>query len=218
MVRLFGQPDRSAISLSIGGYVWVPLRKFDSSLPLQSSDSDVRVLPKLALGGLGHRVRWSVTAGFLYRPDATLGNFMIPDGSTTGSSVEFGAAVSYADTVHRFAIGPEALLSSVVVNGNAFKRDFTSLEVLLGAHYNIAKQVQVGVAGGLGVLREPGTPDARALLRIAYAPIRDLVPKRVDTDGDGVIDREDACPTEFVRQPWTRGPMAVRLRTATAMA
>ncbi len=196
MVRLFGQPDRSAISLSLGGFVWVPLRKFDNSLPLTSSDSDVRVLPKLVLGGLGHRVRWSITAGFLYRPDATLGAFMVPDGSTTGSSLQFGAAISYADTTRRFAIGPEALLSTGVLNGNIFKRDFTSLEVLLGIHYNIASQMQLGVAGGIGILREPGTPDGRALFRLAYAPIRKLTPPRVDSDNDGIIDSQDACPQE----------------------
>ncbi|MFO0576088.1 MAG: OmpA family protein [Polyangia bacterium] len=196
MVRVFGQPDRSAFSLSLGGYVWVPLRKFDDSLPLQSSDSDVRVLPKLVLGGLSHRVRWSLTAGFLYRPDASLGAFMTPDGSSTGSSVQLGAGIGYADTVRRFAIGPEALLSTVVVNGNAFKRDFTSLEVLLGAHYNIAGQVQLGVAGGVGVLREPGTPDARALFRLAYAPIRKPPPPKIDSDGDGIWDYQDACPQE----------------------
>ena len=196
MVRLLGQPDRSAFSLSLGASVWIPLRKFDSSLPLLSSDSDVRVLPKLVAGGLASHLRWSFTAGFLYRPDASLGSYMTPDGSTTGSAVQLGAALSYADTQRRFAVGPEALLSTVVSNGNAFKRDYTSLEVLLGAHYNIAGLVQVGVAGGLGVLREPGTPDARALLRVAYAPMAVASRRPADHDGDGVPDKTDACPTE----------------------
>ena len=196
LVRLYGQPDRSPFSLSVGASVWVPLRKFDSSLPLQSSDSDVRVLPKVILGGLARHIRWSFTAGFLYRPDATLGAFMVPDGSSTGSAVQFGAAISYADTVRRFAIGPEALFSTAVTGDNAFKRDYTSLEVLLGAHYNIAGYVQLGLAGGLGVLREPGTPDGRVLLRVAYAPIRRVEPPRIDSDHDGIYDPQDACPKE----------------------
>jgi len=208
MARIFGQPDRSPISLSIGASVWIPLRKIDPSLPQLSSDSDVRFLPKLVAGGLAKRIRWSVTLGFLYRPDANLGTFLIPDGSTTGSAIQLGAAVSYADTVKRFAIGPELLLSSVVVGGHAFQRDFTSLEVLLGAHYNIAGAVQVGAAAGLGILREPGTPDARALLRIAYAPMAKPEPPRVDTDNDGIVDRKDACPNEpgpATKDPRTNG-------------
>jgi outer membrane protein OmpA-like peptidoglycan-associated protein len=47
---------------------------------------------------------------------------------------------------------------------------------------------------GLGMLKEPGTPDARLLFRIAYAPIRDPKPK--DKDGDGILDKDDACPAE----------------------
>jgi hypothetical protein len=196
MVRLWGQPDRSPFSISIGSSVWVPLRGFDTSLPQQSSDSEVRVLPKLVLAGLGKRIRWSLNLGFLYRPTAVIGNFTIPDGSSASSSLQIGASIQYADTEHRFAIGPEALFSTQVLNGNAFRTDFTSLEVLLGAHYNIARQVQIGLAGGLGVLREAGTPDFRGLFRLAYAPIRDLKPRAIDTDHDGVEDKQDACPLE----------------------
>ncbi|MEI2807420.1 MAG: hypothetical protein V9G18_16255 [Albidovulum sp.] len=64
------------------------------------------------------------------------------EGSTSGSELQFGAAIAYADTKRRFAIGPEAVLGTVVLGTDAakpFVRDFTSLEVLLGAHYNIAQ-------------------------------------------------------------------------------
>ena len=91
------------------------------------------------------------------------------------------------------AIGPEAMLATMVIPNNAFKPDATSLEVLLGAHYNIAKQVQIGLGGGVGLLRQPGTPDFRMLFRLAYAPIRTIVH---DRDKDGVPDGEDACPDE----------------------
>jgi OOP family OmpA-OmpF porin len=84
MGRLFGQPDRSPVSLSIGASVWIPLRKIDGSLPPLSSDLDVRILPKLIAGGLVKRLRWSFTAGFLYRPDASLGTFLIPMAAPRG--------------------------------------------------------------------------------------------------------------------------------------
>ena len=93
--------------------------------------------------------------------------------------------------MRRFAVGPEAILATQVIGAEGITRDYTSLEVLLGAHYNIAKLIQVGLAGGLGILRQPGTPDGRVLLRLAYAPIRD---NRPDTDGDGILDVDDACP------------------------
>ena len=52
-----------------------------------------------------------------------------------------------------------------------YARGFSS-PAELGAHYNVVRQLQLGLAAGIGLLREPGTPDFRALLRIAYAPIR----------------------------------------------
>jgi outer membrane protein OmpA-like peptidoglycan-associated protein len=50
--------------------------------------------------------------------------------------------------------------------------------------------MQVGLALGLGALRDPGTPDFRAIFRIAYAPF-----KEPDTDRDGIYDANDACVT-----------------------
>ena len=49
--------------------------------------------------------------------------------------------------------------------------------------------VQIGAALGLGFVRQPGTPDVRGLLRVAYAP---QIKKEPDGDGDGIIDKYDA--------------------------
>ncbi len=197
-VRLFGQPYRSAISMSIGVNAWIPLRAFadgSSAVSNGSSDAGIRIMPKIALGGLSHRIMWSFGAGFMYRDPAKIGDATVSDvGSSVGSELQLGAAIAYADTQRRFAIGPEAILSTVVLGSDKVKpfgSDFTSLEVLLGFHYNIAKILQLSVGGGIGLLREPGTPDGRALLRLAYAPWKDGVD---DRDKDGIPDKEDACP------------------------
>lgn len=197
-VRLFGQPYRSAISMSIGINAWIPLRSFasdSSAVSVGSSDAGIRIMPKIALGGLTHHIMWSFGAGFMYRDAAKIGDASLSDsGSTVGSELQLGAALAYADTRLRLAIGPEAILSTVVMGPNGakpFASDYTSLEVLLGLHYNIAKVLQLSVGGGVGLLREPGTPDGRALLRLAYAPWKD---GQDDRDKDGILDKEDACP------------------------
>ena len=190
MLRVVGQPDESPISLSIGVQAWVPLA--DGSLGRTSTGNDAafRFLPKIILAGYGSHLRWSATAGFLYRPEARLANGL-DFGSTAGSELQLGASLYYADKDRNFAVGPEAVLGTLVLPNRAFEREGTSLEVLLAAHYNIAHTVQVGLAGGLGILRQPGTPDGRVLLRLAYAP---LVPPVYDRDNDGVSDKEDQCP------------------------
>jgi OOP family OmpA-OmpF porin len=100
-----------------------------------------------------------------------------------------GASIAYFDPARRFHIGPEALYSGTVIGGDA-RRGYTSLEVLVGGLYNIAHQVLIGAAGGIGLLREPGTPDFRFLFRLAYAPLSQ------DRDRDGISDENDRCPSD----------------------
>jgi len=194
MVRLYGQPYRGPFSISIGGEVWVPLRKFTDSLPATASDQEVRGLPKLVLGGLSHKVLWSLTGGVLIRPQAFLGDPLL--GAESNYELQLGGAIAYANTNLRLSIGPEVVASTAILGNNAFKVDGTNVEALLGIHYNIAKLIQLSVGGGVGILRQAGTPDGRVLLRLAYAPWREekkAAPPR-DRDHDGVLDEDDLCP------------------------
>lgn len=196
MARLWGQPDRDPFSVNLGLQLFVPLGAFSdptTGSARTSSDASVRLLPKLVFAGYGKHLRWSAMASFLYRPEATLAE----EGTSTGSELQLGGLVQYADLSKRFGIGPEGTLSTVVVGGRAFAAGSTSLELLLGGHVNIARQLQLSVAAGIGALRQPGTPDARALLRVAYAPIRNQEVKVLpisDQDHDGIPDPQDACP------------------------
>ncbi|MSP60021.1 MAG: porin [Myxococcales bacterium] len=189
MIRIYGEPDQDAFSISFGGHVWIPI----GSDVKHAGDSGVRVLPKLVLGGFKSRVRWSFTGGYLVRNTASIGTIAAGAGNTVGSEFQLGAAIGYGNPDRTFHIGPEAVFATVTSEGHAFNRDYTTLELLIGGHYLIGNAVQLGAGVGMGVLREPGTPDFRALFRIAYAPIRHDKPP-VDSDGDGILDPEDACP------------------------
>ena len=191
-IRIFGQPYGSAFSLSAGAQLWIPLRGFTDAFPEQASDQQVRGLVRVAMGGLKHNIMWSTTLGVLFRPEARLGDVADPAGRTASSELQIGGAISYASTEHRFAIGPELVLASRT--SNLFQQYATSLDVLGAGHYNIARMINIGVAGGVGLLRQSGTPDARAMLRLAYAPMPKPEPK--DRDKDGVADPNDRCPDE----------------------
>ncbi len=187
MVRLWRHADRDPVSLHLGIAFWAPF-----GLDNHQGDKSLRVMPKLIAAGFAHNIRWSADLAFYYRPESVIGSGAASRGNNIGSEVQIGAQVAYWDQKRNFSIGPEALLSTVVTGGNGFGRDYTSLEVLVGGHYHVCKQVLMGLAVGTGILREPGTPDARVLFRAAYAPIRSEKPK--DSDGDGIFDKQDRCP------------------------
>lgn len=206
-VRLYGQPYGSGFSASFGTQVWLPLRSLTDSLPEQASDQQVRGSLKLILGGYKSHILWSANLGVLLRATSQLGDVMSPYGRTVGHELHGGVAVAYADLHRRFSIGPEAIFAASL-SERAFQSTTSSLEVLMGAHYNIAGVVQVSAAGGAGVWRQAGTPDARALFRLSYAPMGKKKPrphaqgedpahrKVLDSDRDGIPDATDRCPSE----------------------
>ncbi len=192
-LRLFGNPYKDAISMHLGAYVWFPLANYAGTFENQERESGWRVMPQIILSGLKNRVSWSLVGRFYYRPDAQIGYTNLAD-NRAGMEVQAGLAIAYADVSRRFSIGAEALASAMVTNipDGMFYPGTTSVELLpLTINFNIANQVNVGLAGGLGLLRQPGTPDGRAILRLAYAPM-----PKPDRDQDGVIDEKDVCPDE----------------------
>jgi outer membrane protein OmpA-like peptidoglycan-associated protein len=188
-VRLYGQPDRDAFSLSLGGYVWIPIGADKE----HQGDKTARGLPELIAAGLIKKhIRYAFNLGVLIRSESSIG---FGPGSA-GTELQAALGIAYADVERRFQVGPELLFGTVVVGDHAFKNYFTNLDLLLGAQYNIARLINIGAAVGIGTLSELGTPDARVIFRVAYAPIREEKKAPLDTDRDGIIDPEDACPTE----------------------
>ena len=98
-------------------------------------------------------------------------------------------------------IGPE-------VYGAATLRDVqkhtTNAEILLDVRYRIVDDLEVAAGAGPGLTSGIGTPDLRALLSLAYTPEQKLAqepvitpeapPAPADSDHDGILDADDACP------------------------
>ncbi len=189
MARLWGQPDRSRFSLHLGGYVWIPVGTNQS----YAGDQNARGLPELvATGMLIDHLRYTVEVGVLIRAQQTIG---FGPASATGSEFHAGAGIAWADHARKLHVGPELTLGTLLSGPQAGTRYGTSVELLVAAQYLFARMILVGAGVGAGLASMLGTPDARALLRIAYAPVRTLGPPRPkDSDNDGVPDAEDLCP------------------------
>lgn len=210
-VRLFGHADRDPVSLSFGAHLWIPVGEKGN----YTGDDNVRGMPVVTLGGFAvHHLVWSFNVAFMLRASARLGTLSDPNG--TGSEFRLSGAIAYADRRQNLQVGPELAFGTLISDGKSFRTSDSSLELLLGFKYTIAELIQLGAAVGLGTLREAGTPDARVLFRIAYAPKRKEPPAPIaspppetptprapvappppsDRDNDGVLDSDDKCPDE----------------------
>jgi outer membrane protein OmpA-like peptidoglycan-associated protein len=194
MVRLLNDPLRDAFSIHAGAQLWLPFGSSQS----HAGDDKVRVAPRVVFAGMLSPVMWSVLTELMYRNQASIGTLPQGAGNSVGSELHLGARLAYANLDDGYSIGPEAEMATVVTDGNAFRRSYTSLEILFGGQYKIDHTVLAGVAAGVGALREPGNPDARVIVRVAYAPDEkkkeEAPPPPSDRDHDGILDAEDDCP------------------------
>lgn len=198
-VRVFGQPEASVASLSLGAYVWIPV----GSAAQHEGDTTVRLMPRAMLGGvIAKHLRYSLNASFLYRATAQISAQASGAGNTLGSEVQLGAGIGATFLDQTLSFGPEALASFTVNSGLPSAQNVSDFELLGSVSYLVANTVMLQVAGGGGLVGTPGPPDGRAIFRVAYAPRRaPEAPPAVapsDRDHDGVLDQDDLCPDEHM--------------------
>ena len=194
----YGDP----FTLAFGVQVFLPTGKRDQ----YTGDEKVRATPRLqAAGDIGPFV-YAVRLGVVYR--ALHEDF---GGSSLGTELAFGAAAGIRALEKRLVIGPELYGTTVMVDGKAFNKVSTPLELVFGMHYTLSS-FRIGLGGGPGLSRGLGAPVARGLLSIEWVPGIEEKPIQVvppsDRDGDGIFDDDDACVDvkgEKTNDPKTNG-------------
>lgn len=163
-VRLWGE-DRGAFGLHVGGDLWIPVGVEDR----HAGDRAVRgALGVIADGRATPNVIWAVNAGVTLRPRASL-TLTTSGPGTTGPAFQAGAAAAWTSTDDVWRVGPELVFSTGLTE-DAMTVASTRLEALMGGGWRIGGLVDVGPAVGVGISRSAGTPDFRALLRVAVLP------------------------------------------------
>lgn len=195
-LRLFalGEQD-TPLRLALAGSVWLPTGEEARF----AGEGRARGGPELVLGGGAGRWTWGASTGAVLRPrsrffDAELGSQL---------TLGLGAAARVAGIVQVLV----ETRGAVVVSGpGSFSEATNNLEVSVGWRFRVGPVVVAAAPGG-GVLRGAGTPFARILFGLQYAPLTrtDLrvtppdrppdppPPPLADGDRDGVPDELDAC-------------------------
>ena len=192
-VRIFGEADDpAAIGLQLTG-------TFPSAGSNQrlSGEEFLTLHPELLFEGrLAGDARLTFNAGVRIREDSATENANL----AFDDELTFG--LGFAVPVWRDDAGTHLDLHAQVYGStglsDAFGRETTPFEGLLGAKLFHSTGVIAGVAAGPGLTRGFGSPDVRALAMVGYTPPAEVEaePEPVDTDGDGLMDDVDECPRE----------------------
>jgi outer membrane protein OmpA-like peptidoglycan-associated protein len=135
-----------------------------------------------SVGGQSGQLGWVVDAGIDLGKPATLGT------TTVGSGIDAGAGVSYR-VADPFVLGLE--FDQKVNLAESISRSGNPLEGHLYGTYGECGGFYATGALGTGIIAGVGSPDLRVAAVLGW---RGAECGPFDSDGDGIMDGQDACP------------------------
>jgi len=190
--RLFGE-YWDPFQIGVGAYLYTPTGGSGS----YAGDGSVYGQPHLLIGGRLPYFVYTAKVGSMLR------------GSNNPHNLTYGVGVALSLLDDTLQIGPEMigavdLQDADLLEGQIQRVGTVNAEIHMGVQYRILDLFPVGVSGGPGIADGVGTPQFRVLARIGYdpRPPKETEAPPPDSDGDGIIDPEDACPqTPGVEDP-----------------
>ena len=174
-VRLLGEHG-SVFNSAIGFALYLPTGSRENF----TGDGSTRFSPRASVAGDIDIFTYAGRLGLNYR------SLTETDSLGTELTIAASAGVRFLEK-KQLLLGPE-IYGSTVADSFGDKKA-TPLEYLIGGHYT-HQDFRFGLGLGSGLTRGWGTPVFRTVLSAEWAPGADK-----DSDGDHILDREDACPT-----------------------
>jgi len=147
----------------------------------------VTVEPRLTMATHGERLGFGASVGYRWRSQH-------PVGLPYGDELTLGLMASYDIAPDMVSFQAEMFGGKQIgadVDGNDFP-----LEALGGFVFALGGSLDAHAGGGVGMTDGIGDPTFRVVVGLRY---RHRVPERhgfLDTDQDGILDKDDACPTD----------------------
>lgn len=196
-LRLVGE-NKDMFGLSVQGTVGLPVARWADDTRAYIGDKGVTVAPELLLELRPGRVRITGNVGVLVRDNYTF----------SSSNLHLNDALTYGLGVTVWAV-KERLALLAEAYGSTSLNDFASansspLELIGGVKAYSRRGWMFGAAAGPGFLQGIGSPDFRVLGTLGYGkPEKKKEAKKTpapiaakDSDGDGIVDTQDACPND----------------------
>lgn len=193
---LLSERRAQPLDLSLGVLVGLPVGQQDAL----ARDDDVSVIPSLGLGKRVAGVRLGAEGALHLRHAKSLSSGGGRD--EVGRTLLVGAGITTLGEVVRAELLGRGLLA-LGEHPHAF-------EILGALRLSLGRWVELFALGGPGMGRAPGTPELRVAVGIALVRPEGHDPERcsgselqtpddcpeLDHDGDGIRNRDDACPTK----------------------
>jgi cysteine-rich repeat protein len=153
-----------------------------------------------AAGFVAPRYRVLVNGGVRFRPEA---DYVSSDQGTELIG-RAGVVVPFAN--NRLNASLELDLLARTNGDDAYQEMGSPILALLGARYHFAGGIRAGAGIGMGLTEAPGSPAVRTLVTVGYSPEpkppgrpkeRPPEPEVLDSDGDGILDNLDKCPSQY---------------------
>lgn len=178
--------DDQLVALAFDGKLILPLARGANSDQNLTGERGVAGGPEAIFEVRPGPARVTANLGAIVRQDARLFNANLGDELTFG----LGAGVQLPGELRRFEVLGEVYGSTATAD--FFGGAVTPLEALLGGRWSPSERWRVSLAGGVGLQRGIGSPDARALASLGLVVMPEL-----DRDNDSVRDDNDSCPHEL---------------------
>jgi outer membrane protein OmpA-like peptidoglycan-associated protein len=202
-VRLFGERDE-IFALSLQATFGLPSAMWSNQAQRYSGEQGLVIHPEL-LGELRFGGGWRVGLNLGARMRSTDQARLVDAGLGISHELTYGLGLTmpiWSDAEGRTVTGHLEGYGAGTFEALG-SRELSPFEALLGVRVQPVCGVTIGLAGGPGLSRGYGTPDFRGVLSAGFSdsqcttPVVPTVePGPADTDGDGILDPEDTCPTE----------------------
>lgn len=173
----FFSEGRRGFSIGLGVEALIPWGTSTS----YASDTELSARGQLLATYALPAVTISAMVGGLYRPERQISV------AHAGSELEYALGV-LVPVVPDVDVLLEVLGAVSLPEGQSHPSPF---EALLGGRVRAGSGVAIEAAIGMGFSQAPGVPDVRALAGVRWTQ---PPPPIADTDGDGLLDPDDACP------------------------
>jgi outer membrane protein OmpA-like peptidoglycan-associated protein len=158
------------------------------------SDGAFRLEPRLNVDWR-HEVGLAISANLAYqllRPTTTAANYVSDDMFRWGVGLELPSGVDIMRVIGAI-YGNISIADAEAVTSTGDPAQFDKgkpVEAEGGLQFFLPADLVVNAGAGAGLTSGVGAPDFRVFASLSYTP------REFDRDGDGILDKEDACPND----------------------